>query len=161
MAKRKTRSKASGKSRAKSWSSKIHYALIAAALLLILIPMLNKTPNPEVADRTAAVAGEFLELVDDGAYGRSWEVASPLLKDRIDEAEWQKQLAELRGRVGPVVERTPDDITLLDSPADLPTGEYVVITYDTAFRQRPAVTETVTLHHDDRSGWQVAGYHLN
>ena len=155
MAKRKASS-----SKLTKWNSRIHYFLIAGFLLLILIPMINKTPSEEVSVQSTDAAVKFLYLVDNLEYAQSWEISSGHMQKALAKEDWSKKIAEMRDIVGPLVKRSRDDVTYLDTPADMPEGEYVVITFVSEFKNRNRVTESVTLYHGKNSQWQVAGYFL-
>ncbi len=161
MAKRKSRNKGSGQGQARRWSSRIHIVLAIGFLLLILLPMINKTPSEEVAVKATDAAVRFLYLVDNGDYAKSWETSSKHMKAAVTGEEWNRQIAEIRDKVGAIVERSRDDVSYLEGAGDLPEGEYVVITFDSSFKQRPAATETVTLAREENGEWLVAGYFLD
>ncbi len=144
----------------KKWNTRIHYFLIAGFLLLILVPMINKTPREEVVVRSTDAAVRFLYLVDNREYDQSWEVSSRHMQQTISREEWGTKIAEIREAVGPIVERRKDDVTYMEAPADLPEGEYVVITFVSEFSQRKRVTESVTLYLEKGDDWKVAGYFL-
>jgi hypothetical protein len=138
----------------------IHLLLAFISLLLIIIPVLNKTPSQHVAENSTLAAAQFLFLVDTEEYARSWEVSSELLKSMLTQKSWNKQIAKIRSFLGPVVERIRQDISYTDSASDVPAGEYVVMTFISSFELRERVIETITLILGENNQWQVVGYFL-
>ena len=143
-----------------SRKAQIHLCLLFTSLLLIVVPVLNKTPSQQVAERSVLAAAEFLFLVDTEEYGESWEVSSAVLQKMLTQQAWSEKISELRTFLGPVVERVQNNITYTDDATDVPTGEYVVMTFVSKFELRERVTETITLLLGDDNRWQVVGYFL-
>ena len=143
-----------------SHHARIHLLLIFTSLLLIVVPVLNKIPSQQIADRSMSAASQFLFLVDTEEYARSWEVSSENLKKMLSQDAWNERIAEIRSFLGPIIERSQYDIAYTDSPIDVPSGEYVVMRFVSKFELRDRVTETVTLMLGDNNQWQVAGYFL-
>lgn len=148
------------KIRTLSQHAKIHLFLIFSCFLLIAIPVLNKTPSQQVAQKSVLAAAQFLFLVDTEEYAKSWEVSSAKLKEMLTKEAWDEQITKIRSFLGPIVERIHHDITYTDSASDVPSGEYVIMTFISKFELRDGVTETITLMLGDNNQWQVVGYFL-
>ena len=138
----------------------IHLCLLFTSLLLIVMPVLNKTPSQQVAERSVLAAAEFLFLVDTEEYGESWEVSSAVLQKMLTQQAWSEKISELRTFLGPIIERVQQNIAYTDDATDVPSGEYVVMTFVSKFELRERVTETITLLLGDDNRWQVVGYFL-
>jgi hypothetical protein len=138
----------------------VHLFIFFVSLLLILIPLFNKTPSTEVSEKSLYAAAEFLLLVDTEEYAQSWEVASEALKGILSRDVWNKEIEEIRAFLGPVVERVQHKVTYTDSAPDVPPGEYVVMTFVSRFEFKEKVVETLTLMLNDQNEWRVAGYFL-
>lgn len=138
----------------------IHLFLFFASLLLIIIPVMNKTPSSEVAEQSLHAAAQFLFLVDTEEYAKSWEVTSSTLKDMLSQEAWNEKIEELRSFLGPVISRVQKNVTYTDSASDVPDGEYVVMTFISKFELREQVIETITLMLNDSDQWKVVGYFL-
>jgi hypothetical protein len=143
-----------------SQHARIHLFLLFTFFLLIAIPVLNKTPTHQVTEQSSSAAAQFLFLVDTEEYARSWEVTSENLKQMLTQKAWNEQITKLRSFLGPIIERIYHDISYTNSAADVPPGEYVVMTFISKFEFRDRVTETITLMLGDNNQWQVAGYYL-
>lgn len=144
-----------------SRNTRIHLFLLVSSLLLIIVPVLNKTPTHQVSEKSVLAAAEFLFLVDTEEYAKSWEVSSQVLKGMLTKEAWSEKITEIRSFLGPVVERIQQNIAYTDSASDVPAGEYVVMTFMSKFELRDRVTETITLMLGDDDQWQVVGYFLN
>jgi hypothetical protein len=103
---------------------------------------------------------QFLFLVDTEEYAKSWEVSSAKLKEMLTQKAWNEQITKIRSFLGPIVERIHHDISYTDSASDVPSGEYVIMTFISKFELRDGVTETITLMLGDNNQWQVVGYFL-
>ena len=140
--------------------AQIHLCLLFTSLLLIVMPVLNKTPSQHVAEKSVLAAAEFLFLVDTEEYAESWAVSSEVLQEMLSQQAWSEKISELRTFLGPIVERVQNNIAYTDAATDVPTGEYVVMTFVSKFELRERVTETITLLLGDDNRWQVVGYFL-
>lgn len=143
-----------------SQHAKIHLFLIFSCFLLIALPVLNKTPTQQVAEKSVLAAAQFLFLVDTEEYAKSWEISSAKLKEMLTQKAWNEQITKIRSFLGPIVERIHHDISYTDSASDVPSGEYVIMTFISKFELRDGVTETITLMLGDNNQWQVVGYFL-
>ena len=148
------------KIRTLSQHAQIHLFLMFSCFLLIALPILNKTPTQHVAEQSVFAASQFLFLVDTEEYARSWEVSSERLKKMLTQKAWNEQITKIRSFLGPIIERIHQDISYTDSAIDVPSGEYVVMTFISKFEFRERVTETITLMLGDNDQWQVVGYFL-
>jgi len=138
----------------------LHLFLFFASLILIIIPVMNKTPSKQVSEQSLHAAAEFLFLVDTEEYAQSWEITSAALKKILTKDAWNERIEEIRSFLGPVVERVQNSISYTDSASDVPEGEYVVMTFISKFELRERVVETITLMLNDNNEWKVAGYFL-
>lgn len=138
----------------------IHLGLFCISLLFIVIPAYNKLPTQQVAEKTVLAAAEFLFLVDTEEYAQSWQVTADALKAMLPQKAWNRQIAELRGFLGPALERIRHRMTYTLATEDVPEGEYVVMTFITRFASRSHVIETITLMLGADQEWRVVGYFL-
>ena len=139
----------------------IHLFLIVSSLMLIIVPYLNKAPSFNISQQTVHAASQFLYLVDQEEYAKSWEISSETLQQMLPQAEWNMKLARLRAMVGPLVERFQHQIAYADEVVGGPAARYVVVTFISRFTFKDRAKETITLLLDDNEQWLVAGYFLN
>ena len=143
-----------------SRNAQIHLCLLFSSILLIAIPVYNKTPSQHVADNSLRAAAEFLFLVDTEEYAESWEVSSDVLQQMLSKKAWSDQITKIRSFLGPIVERAQHSISYTDDADGVPSGEYVIMTFVSKFELRERVTETLTLLLGDDNQWEVVGYFL-
>ena len=139
----------------------IHVFLVVTSFLLIIVPVMNKTPSYQISEKTVHAASQFLFLVDTEEYAKSWDVSSATLKKMLTQETWRERIAKIRTSVGQIVERYQHKITYTDTASDVSSGKYVIVTFLSKFELRDRVTETVTLHLDDNDQWQVVGYFIS
>lgn len=143
-----------------SRNAQIHLFLLFTSLLLIVIPVYNKTPSQQVTEKSVMAAAEFLFLVDTEEYAESWKISSEVLQKMLPQKVWSEKISELRTFLGPIIERVQQSISYTDDANDVPRGEYVVMTFVSKFELRERVTETLTLLLGDDDQWEVVGYFL-
>jgi len=116
--------------------------------------------NTEAEKLAGESAGEWLELVDNGHYGGSWQEAAALFKSAVPQANWEQTIAAVRQPLGAVVSRKVKSKKYATSLPGAPDGEYVVIQYDTDFANKKSAVETVTPMVDSDGAWRVSGYYV-
>jgi hypothetical protein len=136
---------------------------VRCALMAILLTAAGcgSPGNPEAEKLAAESAGEWLELVDSGHYGRSWQEAAGYFKSAVTREGWEQAVGGVRRPLGVVVSRKMKSKTYATSLPGAPDGEYVVIRYDTTFENKRASVETVTPMRDVDGTWRVSGYYVN
>jgi hypothetical protein len=111
--------------------------------------------NPAMAAATA-----WLALIDAGRYGESWEAASALFKGSTTKLQWEVAAQNARGPLGAVNARKLRAANYARALPGAPSGEYVVIQYDTNFSNRPLSAETITPSKEKDGTWKVSGYFI-
>lgn len=140
---------------------RVHLFLMVASLLLIIVPVLNKTPSQQISEQSVLAAAQFLFLVDTEEYAKSWEISSETLQNMLTQKAWNEKIAQIRSLLGPVIERFQHNIAYTDTASDVPSGEYVVMTFSSRFALKGQATETLTLLLDDNGQWLVVGYFVS
>lgn len=107
-----------------------------------------------------AAAGKWLALCDAGKYPESWREASSFFRGAITEDAWTKALTGIRTPLGPNKSRSRTSVVQARQLPGAPDGNYVVLTYDSAFAQKAAAIETVTLMQEKDGSWHAAGYFI-
>ena len=111
-------------------------------------------------DQGIAASDAWLKIVDAERYGESWEQACGYFKGVVPKQQWERQVAGVRGPLGPVLSRevaSADNATKLPGAPD---GEYVVIQYRTKFENKGDAIETVTPMRDPDGVFRVSGYYI-
>ena len=132
---------------------------------LVLLLALPATPSallaaPEVDAAARAAATEWLQKVDTANYSGSWESAASMFKAAVSVQAWEKAAQSARTPFGTVRKRIEKSASATNSLPGVPDGKYVVVQYDTAFENKAAAVETLTLAQDRDGSWRVAGYFI-
>jgi len=120
------------------------------------------TPNAQASaedqlDQAVATSKSWIAQIDAGQYDESYTVGSGALHDKVKQDRWGLILKTLRAPWGPVVNRTQVSHIYKPNGFEGSEGEYMVITYNTSFKQVNGVTEVVVLRWEDGK-WRGAGY---
>lgn len=105
-------------------------------------------------------ARSWLDLVDAGDYGRSWEEAAPAFKDAVTRERWQQALNAVRQPLGKALVRQRKSRKLVEALPGAPKGPFVVIELATDFEAKVGAVETVTPALGSDGRWRVAGYFI-
>jgi len=131
---------------------------LAAAALLLFLGGARAAEAPE--DLAQKAAETWLKMVDAGKYAESWTAASALFKASLTKEQWQQALTAARTPAGALVSRTLKSRQLTHTLPGAPDGLYVVLQYDTVFKDKPVAVETVTPLREDNGVWKVSGYFI-
>ncbi|HEY2796361.1 MAG TPA: DUF4019 domain-containing protein [Thermoanaerobaculia bacterium] len=142
--------------------SRLTLLLVAmAALGAARTPTPTPTPAPDPEKVAAQAAAEqWLKGVDAGQYGESWDAASEAFKKSLTQKQWIYSLTQVRAPLGNVVSRKFRASQYFTDLPGAPTGEYVVIEYDSQFSSGSPMTERITPMKDPDGVWRVSGYFL-
>ena len=134
------------------------YGLVFLLFLLILAPIIGLAADEKTrAAEQAAV--EWLALVDKTEYEASWTEAASLFRNQVSTSDWLQAVTAARRPLGGVVERKLVSATYATSLPGAPDGEYVVLQFQTAFKNKAKAIETVTPMLDE-GRWRVSGYYI-
>ena len=134
------------------------YAVIVMAILGFCISM-NALAN-EKEEKAIAAAQTWLTLVDQGGYGESWDTAAAYFKQAITKDKWEQAITAVRKPMGKMLSRKLLSQTYTQSLPGAPDGEYVVIQFETSFKNKKSGIETVTPMLDKDGQWRVSGYYI-
>jgi len=139
------------------------FALTARfALGLVLVALLG-SGTAQAQDPRASLAHnaalQFLALTDKSDTKASWEAAGKQFQKAITPERWKQSLGDLRGPLGPMVERTLRSTQFTDKfPGSAAQGEYALLEFRSSFAKRTRVRETVTVEREPDGVWRVIGY---
>ncbi len=102
----------------------------------------------------------WLAITDQGDYGAAWDAASTPIKSGATRAQFVKALTGARAPLGAPISRTLVSKQYATSLPGVPDGDYVVIQYQTTFRNKQSAVETITPKLEDDGQWRVAGYYI-
>lgn len=140
---------------------RIHLILICVVLVIIFLPHVSDPPDKHVTQLATAAATEFLEQIDTGNYGNSWELSAAALKMGLSRQDWEQQLSRIRSATGGIVERQQKEISYANAPAEDPDAQYLLIEYSSRFARTEEIGEAITMTLEKDGYWRVAGYHIN
>ena len=116
--------------------------------------------EPEKEKVAVAAAEKWVALVDGGKYAESWKEASAYFKNAVKQEQWEQAAQAVRKPLGKLVSRKVKSSTYKTELPGAPDGEYVVVTFETAFENKKTAIETVTPMMDKDGTWRVSGYFI-
>jgi hypothetical protein len=140
---------------------KLRTGLVLALIILCILFSMNSLKANEVAEKAAATAaGAWVSLVDGGDYAESWNQAAGFFKNAVTKEQWQQSLKAVRAPLGKMVARKLKSKQYTKTLPGAPDGEFVVIQYETTFKNKKSAIETVTPMLDKDGKWRVSGYYI-
>ncbi|WP_321531707.1 DUF4019 domain-containing protein [uncultured Desulfuromonas sp.] len=135
------------------------FSVIAAVVIMLVAPhVLFANQSQEAAAISSAES--FLQLVDSGHYGESWEATSKLFKAQVSKQQWIAQLEQMHPLFGALVKREIKGRNYTKSLPGAPDGDYVVIQFTTEFENKKNSLETITPMLENDGKWRVSGYYV-
>ncbi len=135
--------------------------ILACCFMVIIMSttaFASQTADKEKAAVTAAK--KWLALVDGGKYSESWDQAAVYFRGAVSNEQWVQSLTAIRNPLGGTVSRKLKSAVYKTSLPGAPDGEYVVIQFDTSFRNKKRAVETVTPMRESDGAWRVSGYYI-
>lgn len=112
--------------------------------------------NKKNVAQTAAAG--WLQLLDVGDWGGSWERASPAFRSLVPLAQWMDGIPPVRKPFGSFMSRTLVESSHKTTLPGRPAGDYVTTRFRTDFSEKKGVSEFVTTTLDPDGRWRVTGY---
>lgn len=127
------------------------------------VPYLLVFKTVAAADFKAVVsaAEKWLQLVDEGKYGESWDTAADFFKKTIPRRQCEYVFGQARGNIGRKVSREFSVKTYHSVLPNAPAGKYIVLEFKSSFENKLSAIETVTAMQDKDGQWRIAGYYIN
>ncbi len=133
-------------------------ALVAVIFIVVGFP--TSADDSDALARARVAAKGWLELVDSGKYGQSWDNAASIFKRAVTKADWDKAVKGVRSPLGALKVRRVRSATFTRTLPGAPDGDYVVIQFDSQFENKAAAIETVTPMREADGTWKVSGYFI-
>ena len=127
---------------------------------MIAMAFSGMAAEPEKEKVAVAAAEKWVALVDGGKYAESWKEAAAYFKNAVTQEQWEQAVQAVRKPLGKLVSRKVKTSTYKTALPGAPDGEYVVITFETAFENKKTAIETVTPMMDKDGKWRVSGYFI-
>jgi len=112
-------------------------------------------------EKAAVLAAEkWLAIIDKGQYDESWKQAAGFFKSAVKQDQWVQSLQAVRKPLGKLISRQVKSRKYTTSLPGAPDGEYVVIEFETSFKNKKSAVETVTPMMERDGSWRVSGYYI-
>jgi Protein of unknown function (DUF4019) len=116
--------------------------------------------KPAAVKAAVQVAQAWLELIDQGAYERSWTDSATYFKSAVSQSDWVKTMRAHRAPLGKLISRKIRSGVYFTELPGAPDGDYVVVQFETVFGDKAHAIETVTPMLDKDGLWRPSGYYI-
>jgi Protein of unknown function (DUF4019) len=134
--------------------------ILVAINAIFICASARATEAQEAKTKALIAARAWLATIDQGKYDQGWNDAAPLLKNAVSRDGFAGSLKAVRAPLGEVVWRKVESETYATSLPGAPDGEYVVIRFQTRFKNKESAIETITPMRDKDGAWRVSGYYI-
>ncbi len=129
------------------------FALFVA---LLLASACGPRGDAQDVDVATELASEFLRKLDANDASSAWrELAAPL-RERVPEAQWPAQIAQMRAPLGRPVARVLASAAFAEELVDAPPGQYFMVEFESQFSDAACGERVVAMF--EHGAWRVAGY---
>ena len=133
--------------------------VILFALICVLSALVGVAYSADEKEKAATdAATQWLMLTDSRQYAESWFQASTTFRGAVGKEQWKNALDTVRTPLGKVESRQLRNATYTTKMPNGPSGEYVILQYETSFENAPQMIETVTPMLEKNGKWKVSGY---
>lgn len=135
---------------------------IVGAIFVLCITLwtgLATAQNLEKQKAAVTAAQDWLALIDAGRYALSWKESAAFFRNAVTEDQWEQSLNVARQPLGALISRKVKSAAYTTSLPGAPDGEYVVIQFETSFKNKRSAIETVTPMFEKNS-WRISGYFI-
>jgi len=126
-------------------------------------PQEAKAPanKEQLIEAAVDCAVDWLKLVDDGQYDKSWDEAAEFFKKSLPKKQWNTALKISREPLGKLISRELISTYYATELPAAPDGEYVVITFKATYENKEAALDQVTPMLEKDGTWRVSGYYIS
>ncbi len=107
-----------------------------------------------------ASARQWLQLIDNGEYGKSWDEAAEIFRNVVPKEQWLGSMNAFRTPLGKLISRSLKSKKYETSMPGVPDGKYVIIQFESSFQNKKSTIETVTPKLCKDGKWRVSGYYI-
>ncbi len=144
----------------------VYVAFRSVSIVGLAVVLLTGAVSAQPRDTTAgaerrakSAAQSWLSLIDDDAFGESWDEAASLLQERIEREEWIQEAERLRDSVETLSSRSLTQTQYRDSLRQPPVdGPFVLFKYRSTLETGRVEELLLTVRQD--TIWKVAGYQV-
>lgn len=117
-------------------------------------------PSSGTEQEAVSKAQAWLEQIDAGQFGLSWDLASDAFRLAITRDQWIASLNAIRPSLGKVKIRLINTTQTTTNLPGAPDGRYIVMTFNTAFENKRTAVETVTFEELKDGTLRASGYFI-
>ena len=131
--------------------------------ILLCLPMIGfGQDNDRLVEKNQAIlsANNWLTQIDNREYELSWTNADIAIQNVVAMKDWENLISGTREPLGKIIERTVVSSEYHTELPGAPDGEYVIIVFESSFRNKKSAIETVTPRKGEDGNWRVAGYYI-
>lgn len=107
---------------------------------------------------SAAIAQEWIALIDAGHYAEGWTKAAELLHQNVSQEDWVEAIRKAREPLGALQSRTFYKNVVTDELEGFPEGNYRLIEYKSSFEKAPVVSEMLIAIQTKEQEWRISTY---
>ena len=134
--------------------------VVLAGLALLLGPNAPAGAQEAAIEQARTAARAWLALLDGYEFEESWRAAGEMLKGTVTQEEFATKMSATLGPLGAVSSRGAKSSEHSTTLPGAPDGEYVVLKFDTVFKNEQSAVETVVLRKEPDGLWRVSGYRI-
>jgi hypothetical protein len=129
---------------------------LALSAAMLLTSGCGPRGDAQDVDVATEIASGFLRKLDANDAGGTWrELASPL-RERVPEAQWPAQIAQMRAPLGQPVARELASAAYAEQLVDAPPGKYFMVEFESRYSDADCGERVVAMF--EHGAWRVAGY---
>ncbi len=114
------------------------HCVILFALICVLSAFVGVAYSADDKEKAATdAATQWLTLTDSRQYVESWFQASSAFRGAVSKEQWKNALDSVRTPLGKVESRQLKSATYTTTIPNAPSGEYVILQFETSSRMRP------------------------
>lgn len=126
-------------------------------ILMFLLTLLSV--NAFATSEQQSSIKEWLALIDNQQFTKSWQQSAPWFQQQVSEQAWQSMVASVREPLGELKQREMLHEESMSALPGAPVGEYHIVQYKTVYENKANAIETVTVMKTDEQ-WRVVGYFI-
>ena len=125
-------------------------------LFVWAVPLKTQAQSVMDGPRVKKAVYDWLALLEEKQYGRSWEATSTVFKQSTQRQDWVVRVQGFRSSLGSLVSRTP---MLMQYAGSEETRQTCTVTFFTQYENRTFQRESILLVFEEEN-WLVAGYYV-
>ena len=134
------------------------FFFIAGAAYAQTSPMQGGNANADAKEAARSAASEWLELTDAGEFEASYDAASSLMQDQVEQEQWSQMGSQVEQQVGELQSREFVQSQYTESMQQVDGGPFVILMYQSEYSAGSFREAVITVKEEDT--WKVASYQV-